>query len=290
MSQLRLSNAVSVDLGWLEKTLQICAVFITLPFCFRRTTWKILCYYLIHLIVHTFSNLRQCFMIYQYFKNPKLYTIEKFLILLDMFPSSCFLVNIIYILFTKKNALEKVFERLKFIDESLFVNIPPERTNVHLMIWYYHSIPVISLINRFIANKFEPNRHIDSTLSMIYILVIIYMKFLLMLTIKVTEKIVQVRYCVLENEIKNYFCVLRIRIGNRKLKNLPNLQKVFFEIQQTIEEIDGIFRWPILLLVMKACSGLLRSFGYTLLVQTSVTIDSYWNMAQLSVESVVSFS
>lgn len=282
------SSHVSTDLCLLEQILQLCGVFGTLPFCFRRTTWKIWCYYAIYIAIQTFGISRFCILVDDYFNNLNLSGVEFFLVVLDFIPKICFLMVCIFIVFTKKVALEELLKNFKLIDSDLFPNFRPEGTPIVVIICYCQLIPIISLIDKMVSNNFSSN-HIDVTLSVIYLFLVIYMKFLYMITIKILEKILEARYTALENEIKNYFCSLRVRIGNRKFRELSTLSKLFFKIHQTIEGIDDIFGWPIMILIMKGWSGLLISFNYILISQKSVTLAGYWNMIELSFESVVSF-
>lgn len=278
------------DICLLGTTLKICAVFVTVPFCFSKKYLKpIYFYYLFSIIIHLQGIFQICQLAYIYFQKGEKSTVDINLTILDLV-TYLFLIMACYLtVFRKKQDLEELLENFKKFNKYIDACSFEETERIYSSLWLYHLIPVCILINKCLINSSTTKSFPENFLSLLYILLLIYMKFLVMIIIILLAKIFVSRYNAFEEELKNIFRLLGVLIGARKFREINKLRKAFFLLQKSIEMVDDIFGLPIFAIILNASSGLLSSFSYTLLLETLPEMRSYWTVIHLFAEASVSW-
>lgn len=283
------SRKLSKDIWLLATTLKVCAVFVTVPFCFCKEYLKLIYIFHVFSIIIHFVGITQMFKIaYIFFEKTEISVVDVVLTSLDLVTNVCIIAACYFTVFRKKQALEELLQNFDKLDQHIDASSSEETSQIYFSLWLYHIIPVFVLIDKFLNNNSSTKSFFENFLTSLYILLLIYVKLLLMLIINVLAKIFVSRYNAFEDELKNVFCSLNVLIGTRKFSQTNRLRKACFLLQKNIEMVDDIFGLTIFAIIVNACGGLLCNFSYTLLIKMSSDMARYLRILHLFAEASVS--
>lgn len=192
--------------------------------------------------------------------------------------------------FRHQRNLQKFFKNITKIDSLLkkkWCNYI-KMTSLCLKITFYHVILFGITTYQLLSNHiFDKISGFLSVLSIILLYIIVYQKFLIMLTMTMLGDIFSRRYEELENVIADK--IPQIRLHHRTIveNELEKLKSIHYLLDDSVKQINAIFGLPILILIMRTCTNLLYTFNEIMLRNTDVE-SNYWIVLQNGVVITVS--